>query len=116
MNTTRIDNRKLRPPFCRHCGHSAHRADCGLDDCGCVKYEPRDRAAREARKRTWLVDVRFFVKNRWLDAPQQRVKAAGRGGAAMLGIRAATLQRLRPRLRVAQVRLTITPVTRTIAR
>jgi hypothetical protein len=99
-----------KQPYCRHCHHSAHRADCGVDDCGCIKYEPRDTAAREARKRSWLVDVQFFVKNRWIDATQQRVKAAGQGGAAMQGIRAAKGAVLRPRQRTEQVKVTITPV------
>ena len=52
----------MRLPYCKHCNHPAHRADCGVDDCGCVRYDPRDLAAREARKRTFLVDVKFFVK------------------------------------------------------
>ena len=97
-------------PYCRHCHHPAHRADCGVDDCGCVKYEARDLAAREARKRTWLVDVEFFVKNRWHVVPQQRVKATGHGGAAMAGIRAAKAVALRARQRVQQVKVTLTPV------
>jgi hypothetical protein len=71
---------------------------------------PIDRAAREARLRTWLVDVEFFVRNRWIAAPQQRVKAGGHGGAAMKGIRAAKQAALRPRQRVEQVRVTLTPV------
>jgi hypothetical protein len=99
-------------PRCRHCHHPAHRADCGVDDCGCVRYEPIDRAAREARLRTWLVDVEFFVRNRWVPAPQQRVKAGGHGGAAMKGVRAAKQAALRPRQRVEQIKMTITPVRR----
>ena len=101
---------RMKQPYCRHCSHPAHRADCGVDDCGCVKFEPRDLAAREARKRTWLVDVQFFVKNRWVVAPQQRVKAAGHGGAAMAGIRAAKAEALRPRQRVEQVKVALTPI------
>jgi len=30
-----------------------------VDGCGCVRSEPRDLAAREARKRTFLVEVKF---------------------------------------------------------
>ena len=95
---------------CRHCFHPAHRADCGVDDCGCTHYDPIDRAAREARQRTWLVDADFFARNRWIVAPQQRVKAGGHGGALMKGVRAAKQAALRPRQRVEQVKVTLTPV------
>jgi hypothetical protein len=81
-----------------------------VDDCGCVRYEPIDRAAREARQRMWLVDVQFLTRNRWVTAPQQRVRAAGHGGAALRGLRAAKLAALRPRQHVQQVRITLTPV------
>ena len=97
---------------CRHCYHPAHRADCGVDDCGCIHYQAIDRAAREARLRTWLVDAEFFVRNRWIAAPQQRVKAGGHGGALMKGVRAGKQAVLRPRQRVEQVRVTLTPVKR----
>ena len=100
----------MSAPYCRHCHHPAHRADCGVDCCGCIRYEAVDRAAREARQRTWLVDASFFVRNRWVDAPQQRVKAAGHGGALMRGVRLAKQAALRPRQRVAQVRVVVTPV------
>jgi hypothetical protein len=100
----------VKQPYCAHCHHPAHRADCGVDDYGCVKYEPRDVAAREARKRPWLVDVQFFFKNRWIAAETQRVKAAGHGGAAMAGIRAAKKEVVQPRQRVEQVKVTLTPV------
>jgi hypothetical protein len=81
-----------------------------VDDCGCVRYEAVDHAAREARQRTWLVDAEFFVRNRWLAAPRQRVKAGGHNGALMKGVRAAKQSVLRPRQRVEQVRVTLTPV------
>jgi len=58
----------------------------------------------------WLVDAEFFVRNRWIPAPQQRVKAAGHGGALMKGVRAAKQAVLRPRQRVEQVKVTLTPV------
>jgi hypothetical protein len=58
-----------------------------------------------------LVDVEFFVRNRWITS-QQRVKAGAYGGAAMKGIRAAKQAVLRPRQRVEQVKVTITPVRR----
>jgi hypothetical protein len=95
---------------CRHCYHPAHRADCGVDDCGCIHYDPIDRAAKEARLRTWLVDTEFFARNRWVAAPQQRVKAAGHRGALMKGVRAGKQAVLRPRQRVEQVKVTLTPV------
>ena len=95
---------------CRHCFHPAHRADCGVDDCGCVRYEPVDHAARAARQRAWLVDAEFLTTRGWRKAPQQRVKAGGHGGALMKGVRAGKQAALRPRQRVEQVRVTLTPV------
>ena len=58
----------------------------------------------------WLVDVSFFVKNRWIEAEQQPVRAAGQSGAAMQAIRLAKAAVLRPRRRVEQVKVTLTPV------
>jgi hypothetical protein len=78
--------------------------------CGCVRLTPIDFAAREARQRTWLADVAFFVRNRWIEAPRQRVKAGGHGGAAMKAIRAGKVAALRPRQRVEQVKVTLIPV------
>ncbi len=97
----------MATPYCRHCGHPAHRADCGCDDCGCVRYEPRDRTRSH---RTWLVDAQFLTRNGWTPSAQQRVAAAGHGGALMKGVRAAKIAVLRPRQRVEQVRVTLTPV------
>lgn len=93
----------MRLPYCRHCNHPAHRADCGVDDCGCVRYEPRDLVAREARKRTFLVEVKFFVRNRWIESGQLRVKAMAAGGAAAIGIRQAKREHLQPQTRVQTV-------------
>ena len=78
--------------------------------CVCIRLRPIDFAAREARQRTFLADVQFYVRNRWIAAPQQRVKAAGYGGAAMKAVRAAKQAALRPRQRVEQVLITLTPV------
>ena len=100
----------MRLPYCKHCKHPAHRADCGVDDCGCVHYEGRDAAAREARKRTFLVEVRFFVRNRWIESPSLRVNAGAAGGAAAIGIRQAKREHLKPRTRVVQTIVTVTPV------
>ena len=99
--------------ICRDCKHpkDVHDVDGrGLCACGCVRLTPIDFAAREARQRTWLVDVSFFVRNRWIAAPQQRVKAGGHGGAGMKAMRGAKAAVLRPRQRVEQVKVTITPV------
>ena len=100
----------MRVPYCKHCHHPAHRADCGVDDCGCVRYEPRDLAAREARKRTFLVEVKFFVRNRWIESGQLRVKAMAAGGAAAIGMRQAKREHLKPQTRVAQTVVTVVPV------
>ena len=97
-------------PICRHCYHPQEvhdvngRGECA---CGCVKLVPLD---REAHQRTWLVDVEFFVRNRWIAAPQQRVRAQAYSGAAFKGVRAAKAAVLRPRQRVQQVRMMLTPV------
>ena len=99
----------MRAARCKHCFHPAHRADCGVDDCGCVRYEAVDFAAREARLRSWLVDVEFLTTRGWRTAPQQRVKTAGHGGALTRGVRAAKQAALRPRQRVQQVRAVLTP-------
>jgi hypothetical protein len=53
--------------------------------------------------------VEFFVKNRWL-VKEVRVKAVGHSGAAMKAVREAKALALKPRTRVAQVRLTLVPV------
>jgi len=98
---------------CRDCRHpqAVHNIDgMGTCACGCVRLTPIDPAAREARQRTWLVDAEFLTTRGWRKAPQQRVKAAGHGGALMKGVRAAKAAVLRPRQRVEQVRVTVTPV------
>src|SRR5689334_1346850 len=97
---------------CKACGHhrDAHDPKTGeCIQCGCVRLEVRDRAARETRLRTWITKVEFFVKNRWI-VQEVRVKAMGRGGAAMRAVREAKTLALKPRTRVAQVRITITAV------
>jgi hypothetical protein len=98
----------IKQPYCRHCSHPAHRADCGVDDCGCVRYTPRP-PRDEARLRTWIVTGAFFVKNRWLEA-EVRVKAGGLVGAITKGVREAKRQALKPRTRVAQTKVTVVPV------
>ena len=67
--------------ICRDCRHpeEVHNVDGkGTCACGCIRLTPIDRAAREARLRTWLVDVEFFVPQP-LD---RRAAAAGEGGWA----------------------------------
>ena len=98
-----------KQPYCKNCGHSEHRADCGVDDCGCVKYEPRER--REERQRTWIVKVSFFEKNRWTSDKEVRVKAQGIGGAAMKAVRQVKHERESKR-RVLQTRIVVMPVGR----
>jgi len=98
-----------KQPYCKNCGHPAHRADCGVDDCGCVKYEPRE--LREDRQRTWIVKVAFFEKNRWTPDKEVRVRAQGNGGAAMKAVRQVKHERESKR-RVLQTRITVVPVGR----
>jgi hypothetical protein len=101
---------------CKSCGHSADAhtksvtnpmGDCVA--CGCTRFKPRDQAAREARLRAWIANVEFFVRNRWI-AKEVRVKAMGRGGAAMRAVREAKQLALRPRQRVQSVRITLVAV------
>jgi hypothetical protein len=97
----------IKQPYCRPCGHPAHRADCGVDDCGCVHYEPRPN--REDRQRTWIVTIAFFEFNKWTADKELRVKAQGIGGAAMKAVRQAKHERESSR-RVLQTRITVVPV------
>jgi hypothetical protein len=99
--------------ICRDCRHpqEVHDVDGrGTCACGCVRLTPIDRVAREARLRTWLVDVEFFVRNRRIAVHSSASRRGDTGGAAMKGIRAAKQAALRPRQRVEQVRVTLTPV------
>jgi len=96
-----------KQPYCRNCGHPAHRADCGVDDCGCVKFEPRPK--RQERHRTWLVSVSFLEKNRWTPPVRVRVRAIGIGGAAQRGVREVKHGR-ESRRRVLQAKITVVPV------
>ena len=101
---------------CKSCKHSADAhtksdtnplGDCVV--CGCTRLKLPDIAAKQARLRTWLATVAFFVTNRWI-AKEVRVKAMGHGGAALRAVREAKALALKPRTRVAQVRITLTPV------
>jgi len=96
-----------KQPYCKTCGHPAHRGDCGVDDCGCVRYEAR--RDREDRQRTWLVSVEFFEKNRWMPAFEVKVKAQGTGGAAMKAVRLVKHGRESKR-HILQTRLVVVPV------
>ena len=98
---------------CRHCYHPEEvhaingTGECG---CGCVKLVPIDWDAREARKRTWIVSVSLFVKNRWIESGEFRVRSMAAAGAAALALRQAKRHHLKPRTQVAQFRLSIAPV------
>ena len=96
-----------KQPYCRNCGHPAHRGDCGVDDCGCVHYEARRN--REDRQRTGLVSVEFFEKNRWMPSVDVKVRAQGIGGAAMKAVRQVKHERT-SRRRVLQTRLVVVAV------
>jgi hypothetical protein len=95
---------------CRHCRHGRHEGDCGIEDCGCVKFEPRDVAAREARKRMWIVRVTFLTSKSWAIEREVRVRAAGLTGAVMQGVRQARREALPPRTRVRQAAVKAIPV------
>ena len=87
---------------CFSCKHARHEGDCPL--CGCTRYKDR-----RQRQRTWIASVEFWVRNRWV-GKEVRVKAQGHAGAAMRAIREAKPLTLKSQTRVAQVRITLTPV------
>jgi hypothetical protein len=99
-------------PYCKNCGHPAHKADCGVDDCGCVRYEARRN--REDRRRTWVVRVAVFEVNKWMPESEVKVKAQGIGGAAMKAVRLVKHERESKR-RILRTRITVVPVTRSAA-
>jgi hypothetical protein len=99
----------IKKPYCKNCFHPMHRADCGVDDCGCVRYEARPN--REDRQRTWVVQISFFEKNRWAPEKEVRVKAQGIGCASMQAVRLVKHERQSKR-RVLQTRITVIPVSR----
>ncbi|MGE5359807.1 MAG: hypothetical protein ACM3NQ_12390 [Bacteroidales bacterium] len=96
----------MAEPYCKSCNHPKHAKDCGVDDCGCVKYEPR---VRKPANRQWVVKVSFLLKNRWTSEYQVRVKARALSGAAMQAVRAVRRDELPPRTRIHQAKLTIVP-------
>jgi hypothetical protein len=98
------------PSVCKSCKHPAHRADCGVDDCGCVRYEPR-----QQRQRTWLVQVGFFEVNRWTADQELRVQASTSGGAALKAIRQVKHGRT-SRRRILQTRVLVVPVAKSGSR
>jgi hypothetical protein len=97
----------MKKPVCRHCHHPAHRADCGVDDCGCVKYVPLDLAAKAAKQALWVGQVSFLLKKGWTRTCEVRVKAQGQSGAAMKAVREAKSLAVTSRARVDQVKLTL---------
>ena len=80
--------------------------DCGVDDCGRIRYEP---LVRKVRQRTWLARVAFFELNRWTHDRELRVHASTAGGAALRAVREAKRER-RSRRRTASIRVVISPV------
>ena len=97
---------------CTACGHHSDAHDPNTGDCiqcGCIHLTLPNKGAREARLRTWIVNVEFFVKNGWI-RKEVRVKAMGHGGAALRAVREAKALALKPRTRVQQIRLTLIPV------
>ena len=97
-------------PVCHSCWHPAHRGDCGVDDCGCVKYLPLDIEARKARQPQWIVQVSFLVRTGWTRQVDVRARAKTASGAAFKGVREAKRTAVRPRARVEQVKIVVIPV------
>jgi hypothetical protein len=102
---------------CKHCGHhkDAHPACRDCVQCGCVRFAGRDPAARQARLRTFVAVVEFFVKNRWI-RQEVRVRALGHAGAALRSVQSAKSMALTRGTRVLQVKVTMTPVPRSRSR
>ena len=77
---------------CRDCHHPEEvhnvngRGECA---CGCTRLRPIDFEAREARNRQWIAEVRFFMKNRWVESGEFKVKALALGGATVTAVRQA---------------------------
>lgn len=66
-----------------------------------------DRAAREARRRQFLVRAAFLVRGGWTRDVEVRVRAQTMTGAAMRGVQEARKLALRPRTRVNEARLVV---------
>jgi hypothetical protein len=93
-----------------------HAHDCGVDRCGCVRYEPVDLVAREARKRLWTGQVSFLVRSGWTKPCEVRVRAMGHAGAAAAAVREGKRHSLARGTRVMQVRLSLVSVPRSAGR
>jgi hypothetical protein len=57
----------------------------------------------------------MFVKNRWVESGQFRVRAQGAAGAAALALREAKRRCLKPRTRVARFEVGLIPVPRSLS-
>jgi hypothetical protein len=102
---------------CKHCRHhkDAHPASRDCVQCGCVRFAGRDPATREARLRTFVGVVEFFVRNHWI-RQEVRVRAQGHGGAVLHAVQSAKRMALKRGTRVLQVKVTMTPVPRSRTR
>lgn len=67
-------------------------------------------AKREARKRTFIVRVRFLLKAGWTAAYEARVRALGLAGATAVGVREAKRSAVKPRARIAQTKIELVAV------
>jgi hypothetical protein len=94
-------------PTCKHCHHPQHDTDCTKDGCGCIRFEPVDLAARDARRKLFLVRVAFLTRTGWTSDVEVRVRAQSMTGAAMRGVQQARKAALRPRTRVSQARIMV---------
>ena len=94
---------------CNHYGHhkDAHLAGPDCVQCGCVRFEERNPAAREGRLS--FVAVKFFGKKRWI-RQEVRVRALGHAGATLCSVRSAKIIALKGRTRFLEIKVTFTPV------
>ena len=74
------------------------------------KPPPEKGSIAELFARMRPLEVKFFVKNRWIESGALRVKAMAAGGAAAIGIRQAKRDHLKPRTRVVQTVVKVVPV------
>jgi len=110
---------------CKHCGHAAYahtqimdaagnpsnmaHGDGDCIACGCTHFEVKAKDPLAGRE--WIVQVEFYLKNKWVKG-EARVRAMGQVGAIAKGLREVKKDVVKPRARVAQIRITLIPISK----